>query len=144
LDFQPGQSFLNIGSGTGYFNAVVGYLLSKLKTSFYYLYSLAESGINHGVEIHRNLVDYAEQMLKMAIQRPATSAFSFCVPEFFHGSAFYIANGMRYDRIYCGALVPLNRRSFFCNMLKVGGILVMPYGSHVRTFSRVNGLLLFS
>jgi hypothetical protein len=23
-------------------------------------------------------------------------------------------------------------------MLKVGGILVMPYGSHVRTFSRIN------
>lgn len=77
------------------------------------------------------MVDYAEQMLRKNILRPATSAFSFCEPEFFNGSAFYIENKMLYDRIYCGALVPNNHRVYFCQMLKVGGILVMPYGSRV-------------
>jgi hypothetical protein len=44
------------------------------------------------------MIDYAEQMLQNTIARPETSAFSFCEPEFFNGSAFYIENGMEYDR----------------------------------------------
>jgi hypothetical protein len=93
---------------------------------------LAESGINHGVEMYENVVEYAQENLQTIIKRPAISAFGFCVPEFFVGSAFYVQNGMEYDRIYCGALVPKNRRFYFCNMLKIGGILVMPYASRVR------------
>lgn len=82
--------------------------------------------------MYDNVIEYAQENLQTIIKRPAISAFSFCVPEFFAGSAFYIQNGMEYDRIYCGALVPKNRRFYFCNMLKIGGILVMPYASKVR------------
>jgi protein-L-isoaspartate O-methyltransferase len=98
---------------------------------------LAESGTNHGVELFENMVEYSEQLLQKNIMRPETSAFSFCEPEFFNGSAFYIENGMQYDRIYCGALVPNNHRVYFCQMLKIGGILVCPYGSRVSAYDIV-------
>lgn len=88
--------------------------------------------------MYENLVEYAEQTLQNTLNRSATSAFSFCVPEFFVGSAFYIQNCLEaYDRIYVGALVPKNRRYYFCSMLKVGGVLIMPYGSKVCFFNSV-------
>lgn len=83
--------------------------------------------------MHVNVIEYAEEILQTVVKRPAISAFGFCIPQFFIGSAFHIHNGMEYDRIYCGALVPKDRRFYFCNMLKVGGILVMPYASKVGT-----------
>nr|CAD2179536.1 unnamed protein product [Meloidogyne enterolobii] len=39
LDLQKGQSFLNIGSGTGYLSTMAGFFLE-------------ENGINHGVELY--------------------------------------------------------------------------------------------
>ncbi|KAI6232888.1 hypothetical protein M3Y99_00975500 [Aphelenchoides fujianensis] len=63
------MAFLNVGSGTGYFNTCAGH-----------------TGTNHGVEIYENLVEYA--------------------------------------------------RSFFGYMLKVGGIMVLPYGSRLIQITR--------
>ncbi|KAI6183509.1 Protein-L-isoaspartate O-methyltransferase domain-containing protein 1 isoform X2 [Aphelenchoides bicaudatus] len=123
LDLRPGLSFLNIGSGSGYFNTVAGYLLT-------------EAGTNHGVELFENMIEYADSAQQKHSTRPSSSAFSFCEPEFFNASAFYIKNGMQYDRIYVGALVPNNRRVYFCQMLKIGGILVLPYGSRLLQIVR--------
>uniref|UniRef100_A0A915DWF3 Uncharacterized protein n=1 Tax=Ditylenchus dipsaci TaxID=166011 RepID=A0A915DWF3_9BILA len=59
-----------------------------------------------------------------------------CKPLFFNGNAFQVKTEMRYDRIYCGALVPHSRRSYFCNFLKIGGILVVPYGHLLQRIVR--------
>lgn len=108
------------------------------------LFFSAEKGVNHGVELYENLIEYAEKTVEKIITRPSASAFSACIPEFFNASAFFIHNKMQYDRIYCGALVPSNHRVYFCQMLKIGGILVMPYGSAVRTFYRIDSTRLVS
>ena len=34
LDLQPGQSFLDIGSGCGHFTALAGYIVGKVKGKF--------------------------------------------------------------------------------------------------------------
>ncbi|KAI6224460.1 hypothetical protein M3Y99_01394300 [Aphelenchoides fujianensis] len=123
LNLRPGMAFLNVGSGTGYFNTCAGYLLGH-------------TGTNHGVEIYENLVEYAREHLAAALRTPEAAAFSFCIPEFFVGSAFYVRPSIKYDRIYCGAQVPTHRRSFFGYMLKVGGIMVLPYGSRLIQITR--------
>lgn len=101
---------------------------------FTYFYILAETGINHGVELYDNLVQYAVKHLSETMKKASTSAFSFCVPEFFVGSAFFVKNNLQYDRIYCGALVPPFRRSYFGRMLKINGIMVMPYETDVSIY----------
>ena len=46
LQLEPGLSFLNIGSGTGYLSTMAGLILGR-------------NGINHGIELHADVVEYA-------------------------------------------------------------------------------------
>lgn len=43
----------------------------------------------------------------------------------------------RYDRIYCGAGCPENYENYMKNLLKVGGILVMPLNEQLLQIKRV-------
>lgn len=51
LNLRPGMSFLNLGSGTGYLSTMAGLILGPY-------------GINHGVEIHHDVVQYAQEKLE--------------------------------------------------------------------------------
>uniref|UniRef100_A0A914BUF6 Protein-L-isoaspartate O-methyltransferase domain-containing protein 1 n=1 Tax=Acrobeloides nanus TaxID=290746 RepID=A0A914BUF6_9BILA len=123
LDLRPGMSFLNVGSGTGYLSTMAGFLLS-------------EKGINHGVELYENIVDYAYDRLQETLNTVEVSAFSWCAPQFFVGNSFLLNSPMMYDRMYCGALVPSSRRGYFCKFLKIGGICVMPFGNALQKVER--------
>ncbi|ERL95795.1 hypothetical protein D910_00312, partial [Dendroctonus ponderosae] len=70
LEFEPGLSFLNMGSGTGYFSTVVGLILGT-------------NGINHGIEIHADVIDYANERLEdFKKLSGAIDEFDFCEPKF--------------------------------------------------------------
>uniref|UniRef100_A0A2K5QLV0 Protein-L-isoaspartate O-methyltransferase domain-containing protein 1 n=1 Tax=Cebus imitator TaxID=2715852 RepID=A0A2K5QLV0_CEBIM len=128
LKLQPGLSFLNLGSGTGYLSTMVGLILGPF-------------GINHGIELHSDVVEYAKEKLESFIKNSDSfDKFEFCEPAFVVGNCLQIASDShQYDRIYCGAGVQKDHENYMKILLKVGGILVMPIEDQV-TFT----LLLFS
>ncbi|KAF0756699.1 protein-L-isoaspartate O-methyltransferase domain-containing protein 1-like, partial [Aphis craccivora] len=70
LDLQKGHTFLNIGSGVGYLSTVAGLLLGV-------------NGVNHGIEIHKSLIDIAYTKLDEFKQNAAAiDYFEFCEPVF--------------------------------------------------------------
>lgn len=118
------MSFLNIGSGTGYFSTMAGFLIGPY-------------GINHGIEIYQENIEYAcDKLESFKAHSEWYDPVEFCDPVFLHGNGLLLSpNNILYDRIYCGAACPLEHAQLMKNMLKVGGILVMPHDNQVRLVS---------
>lgn len=75
LCLSPGLSFLNLGSGTGYLSTMVGLVLGS-------------GGVNHGIEIHEDVVQYARRKLEVfKRQSGAIDEFDFCEPQFMQGNS---------------------------------------------------------
>ena len=115
-----GVSFLNIGSGTGYLSTMAGFLIGPY-------------GINHGIEIYPDNVDYAyEKLTEFRETSPWYDPMEFCEPLFVVGNGLLLSPGnILYDRIYCGAACPPEHAQLMKNMLNIGGILVMPHDNQV-------------
>lgn len=57
----------------------------------------------------------------------AVFRFEFCEPSFVVGNCLEIPlESRQYDRVYCGAGVQKEHEDYMKNLLKVGGVLVMP------------------
>jgi len=112
MRLSPGLSFLNLGSGSGYFSEIVSRVLGP-------------KGISHGVEIEAEVVEWA----KSRQARLSDADRTFCRSQFVKGNVFKIdiERSMRYDRIYVGAQAPRSYLQKFAKLLKVGGILVGPF-----------------
>lgn len=119
------------------------------------LISTGPFGVNHGIELHADVIEYAYQKLDSFIKtndsfdkyvfrhvfevlpsgprsqppllfRPFFR-FEFCEPSFVEGNCLEIPPESRqYDRVYCGAGVQKEHEDYMKSLLKVGGILVMP------------------
>ncbi|KAI6660370.1 Protein-L-isoaspartate O-methyltransferase domain-containing protein 2 [Oopsacas minuta] len=127
LKIQPKLSFLNIGSGTGYFSTMVGMLLGP-------------RGINRGVEIYTSNVKLArERTHNFMINSPYYDPIQFCPPEFQLGNGLLLdPQHGTYDRVYCGADVPNGYDGVMKCLLNPGGILVMPYNGSLVSITRVS------
>lgn len=81
LKLKPGLSFLNLGSGTGYLSTMAGLILGT-------------RGVNHGIELHPEVVQYAHEKLQnFMANSPAMDEFDFCEPKFVVGEIhIYISN----------------------------------------------------
>ncbi|XP_010873928.1 protein-L-isoaspartate O-methyltransferase domain-containing protein 2a isoform X2 [Esox lucius] len=125
LDLEPGLSFLNLGSGTGYLSTMVGLILGPF-------------GVNHGVELHQDVIEYAYQKLEFFIKTSDSfDRFEFCEPCFVKGNCMEIApECSQYDRVYCGAGVQREQEDYMKNLLKVGGILVLPLEEKLTKITR--------
>nr|XP_057906695.1 protein-L-isoaspartate O-methyltransferase domain-containing protein 2 [Doryrhamphus excisus]XP_057906696.1 protein-L-isoaspartate O-methyltransferase domain-containing protein 2 [Doryrhamphus excisus] len=125
LDLHPRLSFLNLGSGTGYLSTMVGLILGPF-------------GVNHGVELHADVIEYAYQKLDSFIKTSDSfDKFEFCEPSFVVGNCLEIPPESRqYDRVYCGAGVQKDHEDYMKNLIKVGGILVMPLEEKLTKITR--------
>ncbi|RVE43330.1 hypothetical protein evm_012034 [Chilo suppressalis] len=126
LELRPGLSFLNIGSGTGYLSTLVGLILGS-------------GGISHGVEAHPIVVEYAnKKMCQFLENSPTLDEFDFCEPKFYYGNGLCLAPLQApYDRVYCGAGCPEEYQNYFKQLIKVGGLLVMPLNDNLLQVRRV-------
>ncbi|KAI8435418.1 hypothetical protein MSG28_003725 [Choristoneura fumiferana] len=126
LELSPGLSFLNVGSGTGYLSTLVGLILGS-------------GGISDGVEVHSAVVEYATKRLGQFIENsPVLDEFDFCEPRFYNGNALCLAPLQApYDRVYCGAACPEEYENYFKQLIKIGGILVMPLNDNLVQVKRV-------
>ncbi|KAJ8725345.1 hypothetical protein PYW08_003528 [Mythimna loreyi] len=125
LELRPGLSFLNIGSGTGYFSTLVGLIIGP-------------AGINHGIEVHPYVLEYAIKKLGQFIENsPTLDEFEFCEPKFYGGNGLSIPPlTTPYDRLYCGAGCPEQYQNYFKQLIKVGGVLVMPLNDNLVQIKR--------
>ncbi|RXM35756.1 hypothetical protein EOD39_3906 [Acipenser ruthenus] len=125
LKLQQGLSFLNLGSGTGYLSTMVGLIIGPF-------------GVNHGVELHTDVVEYAREKLDDFIKHgDSFDKFEFCEPNFVVGNCLEISSDChQYDRIYCGAGVQKDHENYMKILLKVGGILVMPIEDQLTQIMR--------
>lgn len=113
LELKPGLSFLNIGSGTGYLSTLVGLIIGS-------------GGINHGIEVHPFVMEYAVKKLGQFIENsPTLDEFDFCEPKFYCGNGLCIAPVQTpYDRLYCGAGCPEEYQTYFKKLIKVGPLFI--------------------
>ncbi|VVC35871.1 S-adenosyl-L-methionine-dependent methyltransferase [Cinara cedri] len=115
LMLNSGQKFLNIGSGVGYFSTVAGILLGN-------------NSVNHGIEINERFVDLArEKLAEFNLNSAAIDHHDFCEPIFIQGNACELLSTGYYDRVYCEAVVPYEKLIFMKSLIKINGILVMPF-----------------
>lgn len=129
LELRPGQSFLNVGGGTGYLSSMAGLILGA-------------HGVNDYVEIHQSLCEYARQRVSEFVkQSPYFDHFEFCAPRLVHGNIFGLVDQeQRYDRIYVGAAVTEpEQEEFIKSLLKRDGVLIMPVSDHLVKVRRVEG-----
>lgn len=127
LCLAPGLSFLNLGSGTGYLNTMAGLILGPY-------------GVNHGVEYHQDVIDYAVAGLERFRQMADSfDEFEFCEPVFTRGNCLLLSPHCRlYDRLYCGAACPPEHENYMKNLINIGGILVMPLNDQLLQITRTS------
>lgn len=101
---------------------------------------LGPYGVNHNIELHADLIEYARDRLSEFVRTAAYfDDFDFCMPKFVHGNFLNLAapatdhddtdqtdSTMLYDRIYVGAGVSDEHEEFIKSLLKIDGILIMP------------------
>lgn len=118
LSLQRGQSFLNVGSGSGYLSCLAASLLGP-------------NGVSHGIEISESNVSFSLQAIQKWKEKNPDLYSKQEVVSIIHGNCFDIdvaasADCCKYDRIYVGAGCPEGRKEFFYHLLSINGILVMP------------------
>uniref|UniRef100_A0A6I8NAL4 Protein-L-isoaspartate (D-aspartate) O-methyltransferase domain containing 2 n=1 Tax=Ornithorhynchus anatinus TaxID=9258 RepID=A0A6I8NAL4_ORNAN len=96
-------------------------------------------GVNHGVELHSDVIEYAKQKLDFFIRTSDSfDKFEFCEPSFVTGNCLEISpDCTQYDRVYCGAGVQKEHEDYMKSLLKVGGILVMPLEEKLTKITRI-------
>lgn len=85
------------------------------------------------------MVEYARAKLEeFQSTSPALDKYEFCPPSFVVGNCLLLDSTChQYDRVYCGASCPSEHENYMKNLVRVGGILVMPLNDHVRNINLV-------
>ena len=115
---KRGQSFLNIGSGTGYLSHLVGYVIGPHNR-------------NHAVERIPALVHHARTR---CAQVPELRAYNSI--RFRQGDGFSLPTHEQYDRIYVGAGSTEEDALGFRRLLSLQGRMIIPVEGELLAITR--------
>ena len=119
LEPQSAQSFLNLGSGTGYLSCMVANILGP-------------HAVHVAVEVHASTILHAQESMAQWQAANQDSSVAQLPPlEWIHGNALEIDTQhgeavTGFERIYVGATVPRRKLQKIAQLLRPGGILVGP------------------
>lgn len=118
---RPGDTFLNVGSGTGYLSAIVAYLVGV-------------DGVNHGVEIRPGNVKFARR----GVERFFADTKAILRIHFRHANIFALDTeaSQRYTRIYVGASISDEQLESLLPLLDNDGIFIAPVGHRFLRVTR--------
>lgn len=85
--------------------------------------------------MYSEIVDFAyERLDDFMSNSSAVDEYDFCEPSFVVGNCLMLDSScQQYDRVYCGASCPEEYESYIKNLVKIGGILIMPLNEKVYT-----------
>lgn len=77
--------------------------------------------MNHGIELHSDVVEYAKEVLEeFKRTSQALDQYEFCEPRYVYGNCLLLDMDMQlYDRVYCGAGCPPEQEQYMKNLIKV-------------------------
>eukprot|EP00614_Pseudopedinella_elastica_P009510 CAMPEP_0172604074 /NCGR_PEP_ID=MMETSP1068-20121228/24315_1 /TAXON_ID=35684 /ORGANISM="Pseudopedinella elastica, Strain CCMP716" /LENGTH=397 /DNA_ID=CAMNT_0013406017 /DNA_START=125 /DNA_END=1315 /DNA_ORIENTATION=+ len=127
LDFTPGMSFLNVGSGTGYLSAIAGVMGGP-------------TSLNHGIEVNREVLEFSlERIEAFKNEYGEIADVHLCCGNIFEmAESLAEQRSLKYDRVYVGAACTRGLQDSLCLALKVGGILVAPVGDELVKVTRLD------
>jgi len=124
LEMGPGNSFLNIGSGTGYLSMVCAVLGGT-------------TSLQHGVECNGETFAFSQSRVAAFQTEATTKGIKLAEVVLAQANIFDVADlegiaappaFVYYDRIYVGAGCPPQLKDVLLKRLALGGILVAPVG----------------
>lgn len=81
------MSFLNIGSGTGYFSTLAGYMIKR-------------DGLNHGIELYTDLVKFSNEKVQQFLEHGPPDTKEICAPVIIAGNCCRLdTDQFKYDRL---------------------------------------------
>lgn len=121
LQLEPGNTFLDIGSGCGHLTALGAYLVGP-------------AGRADGIDLLPEYIAFAEQNVKKLKEQEGLELtnITFEIRNCFIPDI----NERKYDRIHVGACLPTARKDALLELLKNGGILVTPFEDSLVKFTK--------
>jgi protein-L-isoaspartate(D-aspartate) O-methyltransferase len=119
LDLRAGHRFLDVGSGTGHFTAIAGYLVG-------------ERGVSHGLDVREDIATFARGNLARLCEAKPRLRARLARVHFSARNCFLADPEQRtYDRIHVGACCPNSMLPELLRLLRPDGVLVTPYSDEL-------------